>query len=298
MSRNIQGILIALLGCLIYSAHDAIIKALGSSLPAVQIAFFAYLLGLPYVILLLIRDTTPGTLRPANPLWMAIRVVAVMVATLGAFYAFLVLPLAEAYTILFAAPLLVTLLAVPLLGEVLRWRRATAVLVGLAGVLVVLRPDTNTLNIGHAAALASAIGNAMVHISSRRIGGSERLPLMILYPMLGIIVLLGAVMPFTFEPVSGPAFGGLAIVALFSFVAMLCMIEAFKRGEAALVAPMQYSQLIWGTLFGIVFFSEYPKGQTLLGAALIIGSGLYIVFREAGAKPGAAITPPIAARRP
>ena len=107
MSRNIQGILIALLGCLIYSAHDAIIKSLGATLPAVQIAFFAYLLGLPYVILLLIRDTTPGTLRPANPLWMAIRVVAVMVATLGAFYAFLVLRLAEAYTILFAAPLLV-----------------------------------------------------------------------------------------------------------------------------------------------------------------------------------------------
>lgn len=298
MSRNIQGILIALLGGLIYSAHDAIIKGLGATLPAIQIAFFAYLLGLPYVIFMLIHDKTPGTLRPANPLWMAIRVVAVMFATVGAFYAFLVLPLAEAYTILFAAPLLVTLLAVPLLGEVLHWRRATAVIVGLVGVLIVLRPDTKTLSIGHVTALASAVGNAMVHISSRRIGGSERLPLMILYPMLGIIVLLGAVMPFTFQPVSGQDFGGLAIVALFSFLAMLCMIEAFKRGEAALIAPMQYSQLIWGTIFGILFFSEYPKGPTLLGAALIIGSGLYIVFREARLKPGAPVTPPIATRRP
>ncbi|GGE37043.1 membrane protein [Primorskyibacter flagellatus] len=298
MSRNIQGILLALAGCALYSAHDALIKALGAGLPAVQIAFFAYLLGIPFVVALLIADTSPGTLRPANPGWMAVRVLSVLVATLGAFYAFLVLPLAETYTILFAAPLIITVLAVPILGETLRWRRASAVIVGLIGVIVVLQPGSAPIGLGHVAALLSAAGNAMVHITARRIGPEERLPLMILYPMLGIVLILAVVLPFDFRPLTGATFGGLAILAFLSFSAMLCLIEGFKRGEAGLVAPMQYSQLIWGTLFGAVFFGEWPEGPTLIGAVLIIGSGLYIVFREAGRKAEEEVPVPLPARRP
>lgn len=301
MSPNVQGIVIALVGCAIYSAHDAIIKVLGASLPTVQIAFFVYLLGIPFVVAMLIHDRRPGTLRPVNPGWMALRVVSVLVAVLGAFYAFSVLPLAEAYTILFAAPLLIAVLAVPILGETLRWRRATAVIVGLIGVIVVLRPGAESsggIGLGHAAALMSAFGNAMVHLTARKIGGQERLPLMILYPMLGIVVLLGLALPWQFAPLTGPAFGALVILALLSFVAMLCLIEGFKRAEAGLVAPMQYSQLIWGVLMGVVFFDEWPQGQTLIGAVLIIGSGLYIVFREARQKPDVDPPAPVAMRRP
>lgn len=287
MSRNIQGILLALLGCALYSAHDALIKALGADLTAIQIAFFTYLLGLPLVTGLLIADPKPASLRPANPGWMAVRVVSVIVATLGAFYAFLVLPLAQTYTILFAAPLLISVLAVPILGESLRWRRGAAVMVGLIGVIIVLQPRAQGLGAGHVAALLSALGNAMVHITSRRIGGQERLPLMILYPMLGIILLLAPALPFAFRPVSAPAFGGLAILALLGFTAMLALVEGFKRAEAALVAPMQYSQLIWGVLFGLLFFDEWPQGPTLAGGVLITGSGLYIVLREARLNDGA-----------
>ena len=298
MSRNIQGILLALAGCALYSYHDALIKALGADLPAVQIAFFTYLLGIPLVTGLLIADPKPGSLRPANPLWMAVRVVSVLIATLGAFYAFLLLPLAQTYTILFAAPILITLLAVPILGESLRWRRATAAVVGLIGVIIVLQPRAQGIGAGHIAALLSAVGNAMVHITSRRIGGQERLPLMILYPMLGIVLILGLALPFNFRPLTAPAFGGLTLLAVLGFSAMLCLVEGFKRAEAALVAPMQYSQLIWGVLLGAVFFGEYPKGPTLLGAILIIGSGVYIVMREARQSPDRDITAPSATPSP
>ena len=298
LSRNLQGILLALLGCALYSFHDALIKALGAALPAAQIAFFTYLLGLPLVTGLLIADPEPGRLRPVHPGWMAVRVVAVAVATLGAFYAFLVLPLAQTYTILFAAPLIITLLAVPILGEVLRWRRATAVLVGLVGVIVVLRPSAAGIGAGHVAALLSALGNAMVHITSRRIGGQERLPLMVLYPMLGLIVIGAALLPLGFAPVSGRDFGGLAVLAVLGFAAMLCLVEGFKRAEAALVAPMQYSQLLWGTALGALFFHEVPEQRTLVGAVLIIGSGLYIVFREARVRGGGEIAPPIQDPKP
>lgn len=294
MTRNIQGILLALTGCALYSVHDAIIKALGVGLPAVQIAFFTYLLGLPLVVGMLIADPTPGTLRPANPGWMAVRVVSVLVATVGAFYAFLMLPLAQTYTILFAAPLLITVLAVPILKERLRWRRALAVIVGLVGVMIVLQPRAQGISAGHVAALLSALANAMVHITSRRIGGEERLPLMILYPMLGIVLILAVVLPFDYRPLTAPALGGLAILAVLGFAAMLALVEGFKRAEAALAAPMQYSQLIWGVLF----FDEYPQGATLLGAILIIGSGLYIVLREARLPAHPGITPPTATPQP
>lgn len=284
--QTYQGILIALLGCALYSVHDALIKLLGAGLPAIQIAFFANLLALPVLLLLMIAQGKPVVLRPANPGWMAIRVVAVMAATLGAFIAFLELRLAETYSILFAAPLLITLLAVPFLGETLRWRRGIAVAVGLIGVLIVLQPRAGTLGIGHAAALVSAIGNAMVHITARRIGKSETLITMLLYPALGNAILMGAAMPFLFQPVSGAQFGLLMILALLAVVAMLCLVQAFKRAEAALVAPMQYSQLLWGTLFGYAFFNETPAGNTVMGAVIIIASGLYIVMREARLRPG------------
>lgn len=281
MQSTHKGILLALAGCLIYSLHDAVIKHLGADLPTVQIAFFSGLLGLPLVIAMLIADPTPGTLRPNHPKWMALRSVAMIMAVFGAFYAFGALPLAQAYTILFAAPLLISVLAVQFLGERLGWRRGLAIVVGLLGVLIVLRPGVEPIGLGHAAALLSAIGNALVHITARRIGAEERLPVMVLYPILAVILGLGLALPMNFAPMTAPQFGALSVVAILSFLAMLCLIQAFKLAQAALVAPMQYSQLIWGVLLGALIFDEWPAGNTFLGAVLIIGSGVYIVLREA-----------------
>ena len=114
---NIKGALLALLSMGLYSTHDVIIKLLGETYPALQVLFFSALLSFPPIALLLLRDPTPATLRPRNPFWVGLRSACIVISGVCGFYAFSTLPLAQVYSILFAAPMIVTVLSVPLLGE-------------------------------------------------------------------------------------------------------------------------------------------------------------------------------------
>ena len=281
MGSQTLGILIALAGFAVYALHDVIIKLLGGSYAPVQIVFFSVLFAFPLTTMMLIGDPAPATLRPVHPWWMAVRTVAVVVASVSAFYAFSVLPLADTYAILFAMPILVTLLAVPMLGETVRLRRGIAIVVGLVGVVVVLRPGEAELTLGHAAALVGATCSALAATIVRKTGRDERSVGLLIYPTLGTFALMGVALPFFYHPMEGLHLAMNALLAVLAFSAMLMMIEAYKRTEAALVAPMQYSQILWAILYGWLIFDELPGPSTAIGVALIIASGLYIVFREA-----------------
>ena len=280
MSSNARGALLALLAFGIFATHDVFIKVLGGSYSPIQIVFFSVLLSFPLATLSLMRDATPGTLLPRHPWWMLTRTVAAVVTGFCAFYAFSVLPLAQVYAILFASPLLITILAVPILGEKVRLRRGLAVLVGLAGVMVVLRPGSTTLELGHAAALLAAVGGSLTSIIVRKIGADERPVVLMLYPMVGNFLVMGALLATVYRPMPFQHLGMLAVISAFAFCAGLLIISAYKAGEAVIVAPMQYSQILWATAYGMLFFDETPDGATVLGAAIIIASGLYIVLRE------------------
>ncbi|MEH6654100.1 DMT family transporter [Loktanella salsilacus] len=280
MSSNARGALLALLAFAIFATHDVFIKVLGGSYSPIQIVFFSVLLAFPLATVSLMRDATPGTLLPKHPWWMLVRTLAAVVTGFCAFYAFTVLPLAQVYAILFASPLLITILAVPLLGETVRLRRGLAVIVGLVGVLVVLRPGSTQLELGHAAALVSAIGGSLGSIIVRKIGADERPVVLMLFPMLGNFVVMGIALVFVYEPMPIAHIGMLAVISVFAFIAGLLVIAAYKSGEAVIVAPMQYSQILWATAYGMLFFGETPDGATILGASIIIASGLYIVLRE------------------
>ena len=132
--------MLALEAFAIFATHDMIVKTLGGSYAPFQIVFFSVLFGFPMVTLLLIRDAAPGHLRPEHPWCTLARTVAAVATGVSAFYAFATLPLAQVYAIVFAAPLIITVLSIPILGERVRLRRWAAVIIGLAGVLVVLRP--------------------------------------------------------------------------------------------------------------------------------------------------------------
>ena len=280
MSSNARGALIALLAFAVFSTHDVFIKVLGGTYSPIQIVFFSVLLSFPLATLQLMRDATPGTLLPRHPWWMLVRTVAAVATGFSAFYAFSVLPLAQVYAILFASPLLITILSVPILGETVRLRRGLAVLVGLAGVFVVLRPGSTQLELGHAAALTAAVGSSLASIIVRKIGAEERPVVLMLYPMVGNFVVMGALLATVYQPMPLADLGMLAIIAILAFIAGLLVIGAYRAGEAVIVAPMQYSQILWATLYGMLFFGETPDGATILGAAIIIASGLYIVLRE------------------
>ncbi|PWG18408.1 DMT family transporter [Salibaculum griseiflavum] len=280
MSANLRGALFALMAFGIFATHDVFVKTLGASYSPVQILFFSVLLSFPLATLMLMRDSSPGTLLPVHPWWMALRTIATVLTGLGAFLAFSVLPLAQTYAILFAAPLLITILAIPMLGETVRLRRWMAVIVGLGGVLVVLRPGATEIGIGHIAALVAAVGGAFNSVIVRKIGAEERPVVMMLYPMVANFVLLGAALYFVYEPMPIEHLGLLALIAIFAFIAGRLIIAAYQAGEAAIIAPMQYSQIIWASFYGYQYFGETIDMPTLIGSGLIIASGLYIVLRE------------------
>ncbi|MGG7645446.1 DMT family transporter [Rhodovulum sp. YNF3179] len=277
---NLRGALFGLAAFGIFATHDVIVKVLGGTYAPVQLLFFSVLLSFPLVTLMLLHDRADENLRPRHPWWTALRTGAVVVTGLSAFYAFATLPLAQVYAILFASPLIVTVLSIPILGERVRLRRWLAVIVGLAGVLVVLRPGDSALGAGHVAALAAALGGATASVVVRRIGHLERNAVLLLYPMVANFAVMAVALPFFYRPMPASDLGLIALVAVLGFAAMLCLITAYKTGEAGVIAPMQYSQILWATGYGIFFFGERPDPATALGAALIIGSGLYILVRE------------------
>jgi len=283
LSGGAVGPLIALAAFAAYSSHDAIIKHLGATYSVFQILFFSTLLSFPLVVIMLLRDPEPGTLRPRYPGWSLVRTATMVIGWASVFYAFSVLPLAQTYAILFATPLLITILAIPLLGERVGLHRGAAVLLGLIGVFIVLRPGTTELTLGHGAALLASVASATASVIVRRIGREERAAVLMIYPMLAGVVAMGCLMPFVYVPVQVADFGAMWVVAALAFVAALMIIAAYRRAEASVVAPMQYSQIIWATVLGFFFFDEVPDGATVLGATVIIASGLYIVFRESRA---------------
>ena len=280
MSGNMRGALIALLAFGVFSTHDVVIKTLGASYSPIQIVFFSVVLSFPLATIMLMRDSTQGTLIPRHPWWVALRTLAAVVTGFTVFYAFSNLPLAEVYAILFAAPLLITVLAIPVLGETVRLRRWIAVIVGLIGVIVVLRPGQTDLTLGHLAALAAAVGGAVASIIVRKIGSVERPVVMLLYPMVANFVIMAFLLPLVYVPMPIEHLGLFGIVAVLAWTASRLIISAYQAGEAAIIAPMQYSQIIWASIYGFFFFDEGIDLTTGIGAGIIIASGMYIVLRE------------------
>lgn len=277
---NVKGAGLGLVAFGVFATHDVIVKVLGGTYATFQIIFFSVLLSFPLVMLMLMRDTTRGTLIPVHPWWSALRTVAAILTGSSAFYAFSVLPLAEVYAILFAAPLVITVLSIPILGERVRGHRWAAVFVGLCGVLLVLRPGAQELNLGHLAAMTAAVFGALASVIVRKIGRDERSAVLLLYPMMANFVIMAAILPSVYKPLPIEHFGLLGLLSLLAFAGGLLVIAAYKSGDAAVVAPMQYSQILWASVFGLVFFDESPDRETIAGAAIIIASGIYIVLRE------------------
>ena len=287
---NLQGAALALAAFGVYATHDVVVKFLGGSYSAVQIIFFSGLLSFPLVSVMLMGDKRDENLVPRHPWWTVLRAVTAVMTGVAGFYAFSRLPLAQAYAIFFAMPLLITLMAIPLLGERVGMRRGVAVVVGLAGVLVVLRPGGAELGLGHLAALSAAVTGALTSVIVRKIGGDERSAVLMLYPMVGNFLAMGAALPFVYAPMPVAHLGLMAVIALFGFIAGLLMIKAYRMAPAIIVAPMQYSQMLWAIFYGALLFDETIDLSTAIGSAIIIASGIYIVLREG--------TPQVSGNRP
>lgn len=269
----------ALAGFALFSMHDALIKSV-QGIPTFQIVFFVVLTSFVPFTLFVGVSKQARSLRPNLPLLVFLRCLFTAGSLFSAFYAFGNLPMAEVYSLLFSAPVLITLLAIPLLGERVKFVRGLAIVLGLLGVIVVLRPGQATFSMGHAAALLAASCIACTSIVTRKIGSREHSLTLILYPMLTNVVLSGVALLFVYVPMPRDALIACCAAGLLSVIAQNFVIQAYRAAEAQFVAPMQYSQMIWAVLFGAVWFNETIDQWVIAGSSVIVLSGLMFIWRE------------------
>ena len=278
MSPALKGALFGLLGFGLFSLADATIKFLGGSYGAVQILAFMGLFMLPLIGLLWLRE--PVRLRPVHPWLMAVRTVALIGNGLLVTYTFTVLPLAQAYAIFFTLPLMLTLLAAPLLGDRIDLVAGLAVVLGLIGVVVALNPGRVEFDIGHLAAVGGVILAAIHYLIVRKTGGAEANVPMLLYPVLGQTAAAFLLLPGQYVPMPPTDLAIVAGLSLAGFCGTLMMFAAYRNAAPIIVAPTQYSQIAWAAVFGALFFGEPMTLQTGIGMGIIALAGVLVIARQ------------------
>lgn len=277
-----NGILLALLAYAIYSWSDASIKALGGGLTIFEIGFFQTLIaGICIYIAKPKEERWHGFWRTKRPWAVHSRALVGLVASVLSVFAFTTIPLAEVYAIVFMAPLFITVLSIAFLKEHVGPWRWFAVFAGFVGVLLVVRPGFRTLELGHFAAMAMAMLGAVSVILMRSLSSKERQT-----TMLGFLVLYGIVfnaiaMAFTTATVPSVTEGAILLFAgVCVAIGHTLMLQATRLTPANQLAPLHYSQLVWAIVIGAAIFNEEPDALSILGLAVIGGSGLLTVARE------------------
>lgn len=275
-----RAVALAVASFALFSLHDTFVKLLSHGYHSFQIVFFILLFALVPTSLMIAVSKEEASLRPRHPWLLTLRALAATLGTPSTFYAFNKLGLAETYSLLFTSPMIVTVLSIPILGERVGLKRGFAVVMAMVGVLIVLRPGFSDLNIGHACGLFSALTSATSAIIMRKISPEERSGTMIIYPMLANILTMGLLLPWVYQPMPIIDLGLTASCGVLSFIAQLLLVNAYRRASAVTIAPIQYSQLIWGVLASALLFNHFPDFWVFVGASIIVLSGLIILWRE------------------
>lgn len=280
MSPRLKGALLGLAGFGLFSIADATIKHLGGTYHPVQIVAFAGLFTLPLIALMWLRQ--PVSLRPVHPWLMAIRTAALIGNGLLVTYAFTALPLAQAYAIFFTLPLILSLMAWPILGDRIDFMGAVAVILGLIGVIVALNPGRITLEAAHLAAILGTVCAAVHYLIVRKTGGVESMVPMMLYPILGQTLSAFLILPGRHIPMPLADAATVAGITLSGFAGTLAMIAAYRLAPPIVVAPLQYSQIAWAAVLGALFFAEPMSATTAFGMGIIAVAGILVVMRRNG----------------
>jgi drug/metabolite transporter (DMT)-like permease len=281
------GIASILLAVLFFAIVDATAKWLGQDYEPAQIVFLRYVFGLLPVAAFVWRGGGLRALRTRRPALHGLRAILVFAALFTFFSGLRRMPLAEAIAIAFTAPLFVTALSAPLIGEPVGARRWAAVLIGFVGALVMVRPGAAGFRFEALWILGAALSFALAMLLTRRMARSETNVAMLAYTTLGAGLVSLPLMPFVWRP---PADGDIWLFLLIGMVggtAAYFVIAAYRHAPAALVAPFEYTALVWGAILGWILWREQPEPVVWIGAAIIMLSGLYITHREATAAASA-----------
>ena len=278
---NLSGILIMLLAVGVFALMDAGLKLLTPHYPAAQIAALRGAASIPFVLAWVAMTVGFGSLRRVRWRLHLLRAVLGVGMMIAFVYALKRMPLTTAYTIFFVAPLMIAALSVPILGERVGPRRWAAIVVGLIGVLVVLRPTgEGALSLAGLAVLGAAIGYAVSAITVRVLARSDSTQAMVFWLMLLMALGAGVIAWPNWVPLRAEHAWIIAGIGAAGALGQVAITEAFSRGEASVIAPFEYSALAWGLGLDVALWGVLPDRITWLGAAIIVASGLYLIRRE------------------
>jgi drug/metabolite transporter (DMT)-like permease len=278
---NLRGVAMMIVAVGALSLMDGGLKLLSPHYQPLQVASIRGLSALPIVLVWVgLHGGYGQLLRVRFPLHVTRGVLGiVMLSTFT--YGVRHLPLAEAYSIFFVAPLLITALAVPILRERVDGRRWLAIAVGFVGVVIVLRPTgASALTIPGLAVLITAVGYALSAITVRVLGRTDTTQSMVFWLMTMVGVGAGLLALPQWRPIQPSHWPVVAGIAVTGSLGQWAITEAFRRGEASFIAPFEYTALAWGVLLDWSVWKTLPGPMTFVGATVIILSGLYLIRRE------------------
>lgn len=281
VSQQSRAVLAMLLAVALFSLMDAGLKGLAAYYPPFQVAALRGVASLPFVLVWALA--TAGARPLLRVRWSLHLLRGVLgVAMMATFaYALRRMPLSTAYSIFFVAPLLITALSVPFLGEHVGPRRWVAIGIGLAGVVVVLRPTgEGVLSLAGIAVLVAALGYAVSAITVRVLARTDSTQSMMVWLLAMMALGAGAIAWPDWVPLRGADAWLILGVGIAGALGQYAITEAFRLGEASLIAPLEYTALLWGVILDATLWGVLPDQVTWLGAAIIIASGLYLLHRE------------------
>jgi drug/metabolite transporter (DMT)-like permease len=277
------GVMLRITSATLFACMSAVVQVAstrGASMP--ELIFYRSAFALPVVAAWVTFGPGWGAVRTQRPLAHLTRGAIGLTSMLLTFGALALLPLGEATTLSYAAPIVATILAAIVLREAIGWHRWAAVLIGFVGVILVIRPGHahGLPPFGIAVGVASAFVLGGVMITLRQIGQYEHTAAIVFW-FTSLCTLFGAAMlPFFGKHHDPATFGFLILSGLIGGGSQLTMTASLRFASVATVVPFDYVQILWATLFGWLVFGSAPLATTLLGAALIAGSGIYTAYRE------------------
>ena len=279
-----RGIVIMSVSVLCLCINDAIAKTLTEHYNPLQILFMRNLIALPMALIIALRMGGPRALVSYNPLAHLVRGLLWIAAAYMFFTGLSMLALAEATTLIFIAPIFVTAISALFLKDHVGWRRWSFVLLGFAGVLVVVRPGSSAFQPASLYPLATAFLYATMMLTSRWVDPRESVWTLMLYLVGFGMVLSGLLQPLVWIELRSSDLWLFLGIAIFGTFGVTLMTEAFRHAPASIIAPLDYTSLVWATLLGWAFWDELPDLATYIGSAIIIMSGLFIILNERKSK--------------
>ena len=264
----------------LFSVMDAMVKWLGPTYPTMQIVFFRSLFAFIPLAVFILRSGALGALATRHPMGHVWRAAIGFVAMSTFFYAYAHMPLANVVAISFAAPLFITALSVPLLGEAVGIRRWSAVLVGFLGVVVMVRPDAGLFQSVALVPLLGSVCYALAMIYVRKLSKTETSAAIVFYYTLACTLIAAGFLPFHWVTPDTADLMLLIALGCVGGLAQIFMTNAFRNGPAALIAPFDYVTMVWVVMLGYFIWGDIPELNIWIGVAIVIASGVYIARRE------------------